>query len=261
MTHLPVLKTLLSLVILIIGVGTVEARDRGEALIRQAHQRIIPQHETRQIDIFMMEGNRVTNQRQMEIKFLVDGGVEKTLAVFTAPASIAGNALLLNDAGRGENQIWSYSPTDRRVRRISGQLRRNYFMGTEFAYEDFEGFRIGSRAYTYIEDRSCGNARCHVIDGIETDRNILASTGYSKRRYFLDTRSLYPVIIEYYTREGRHCKTLRSSQVRSVGAYLIAGEQHMINHCAGRSTRFVVTSVDNQTPINPNAVSRHALGR
>nr|VFJ55108.1 MAG: outer membrane lipoprotein-sorting protein [Candidatus Kentron sp. DK]VFJ65673.1 MAG: outer membrane lipoprotein-sorting protein [Candidatus Kentron sp. DK] len=238
------------------------ADERGERIIRKAQDNTRAPHERKLLDIELLKAGVVTNKRKMRYLFLLDGEVEKTLVKFTQPASIKNTALLLHDRGTGENKIWSYSPTNRRIRRISGALRRNYFMGTEFTYEDFEGYRIGSRRYQFIQEIDCASmAGCFVVDGFETEKTILANTGYTKRRYILDKKTYYPIQIDFFNRAGEKCKTLTATGIKKIGQYYTPSVQHMNNIREGRGTKFILLEVDNKTPRNAGEVSQLALRR
>ncbi len=239
------------------------ANSQGVEIIKQVQINIRPNHERRTLAVELLKHDVLVNKREMTYTFLLDDGAEKTLVKFLDPASIRGTALLLNDMDGTENKIWIYSPTDRKIRRISGLLRRNYFMGTEFTYEDFQGFHIDSKRYDYVEETPNCDAilGCFIVDSFELEADIIKNTGYSKVRYYIDIGTFYPIKIEYYDRNKKNCKTLFSSRVKKINRFYSPLVQHMKNICTGRSTKFTRTKIDNKSTVKSSELSKRALRR
>src|SRR5690606_14175570 len=63
---------------------------------------------------------------------------KRTAIFFTGPKRLQGTGFLTwdyDDPARADDQ-WLYLPAARRVRRISASDRGDYFLGTDFTYED-----------------------------------------------------------------------------------------------------------------------------
>ena len=60
-----------------------------------------------------------------------------------------------SDDAREEDQVYSYLPTQRRVRRISSKERADRFLGSELNFDDFEGFsgRVLDYDWSYLGRR------------------------------------------------------------------------------------------------------------
>ena len=61
---------------------------------------------------------------------------------FVAPFDVAGTTFIVErgTSAAEEDQVTSYLPTQRRVRRLSAKERADNFMGSNFTLDDFEGF-------------------------------------------------------------------------------------------------------------------------
>ena len=66
----------------------------------------------------------------------------KELMGFLAPHNVAGTKFVIERKldPRADDQVNIYSPTERRVRRLSAKERADSFMGTDFTLDDVEGF-------------------------------------------------------------------------------------------------------------------------
>lgn len=89
----------------------------------------------------------------------------KEYAEFLEPFDVKGTKFVVErplDA-TDEDQVNSYLPTQRRVRRLSAQERADSFMGSDMTMDDFEGFsgRVLDYDWTYLGHRQV----LHVADG------------------------------------------------------------------------------------------------
>ncbi len=89
----------------------------------------------------------------------------KEYAEFFEPFDVKGTKFVIErplDATE-EDQVNSYLPTQRRVRRLSAQERADSFMGSDMTMDDFEGFsgRVLDYSWTYLGRRQM----LHVSDG------------------------------------------------------------------------------------------------
>lgn len=159
------------------------------------------------------------------------GSICFTLLRFTEPISAKGSGVLMESVAASENNIWSYMPSTKLLRRISGAQKQNWFMGTDFAYEDFEDYKIDSHSFELIDDSKITEAKNEiVIDAYPSKELESKSSGYSKKRYFLNGDSLYPIVIEYYDKDKQISKKLVSDNLKTFDGITIAGQQTMYNY-------------------------------
>jgi hypothetical protein len=93
-----------------------------------------------------------------------DGG-RKLLWLFESPAEVEGTGFLAWQQRPQPDDMWVYFPGQRRVRRVSPELRREQFQGSTFTYEDLTTvFYLdydGSHVLEGVEP--CGDQRCFVV--------------------------------------------------------------------------------------------------
>jgi hypothetical protein len=86
---------------------------------------------------------------------------------FTAPFDVKGTTFVVERSldPNEEDQVSSYLPRERRVRRLSAQERADKFMGSNFTMDDFEGFsgRVADYEWIYRGQKDL----LHVIDARE----------------------------------------------------------------------------------------------
>lgn len=83
---------------------------------------------------------------------------------FTAPFNVKGTTFVVERAvdANVEDQVSSFLPSERRVRRLSAQERADKFMGSNFTFDDFEAFsgRVMDYEWVYRGTKDI----LHVID-------------------------------------------------------------------------------------------------
>lgn len=187
-------------------------------------------------------------------------GVQRTLQKFLSPPVLAGTGLLIVDRGAPDPDIWMYLPTTRRIRRIAGHDKSNRYMGTEFAFEDFEGYRIASYDFTLAGTKPDAQGHsCWLIEAVASTPSEKAATGYSKKRYWIEQKTLYPVRIEYYGKDGVLEKVFLAHDLHQVDHYWRPRREEIKNLRNGRSTRLTLEAVQVDLPLADRFVSKRYL--
>lgn len=202
---------------------------------------------------------KLIQSRRMEFFFKKLPGREATLIRFLSPAALQGTGLLIEDAGRSVNDLWLYLPATRKLRRLAGAEKTNWFMGTEFTNEDFEDYQLGLYRFVLGRDQPCGSSTCHTVTAEANDPVEKSSSGYSRKVYYLEKNSLYPVAIDYYLRDGTLGKQLSTQGLRQEGKYWRPTVIEMKNLQNGRSTRLTAHTRELDGPLDDFKVSSRYL--
>lgn len=168
-----------------------------------------------------------------------------TLLRFTQPFSIKGSSFLVENIEARESNIWSYMPSTKLLRKISGTQKQNWFMGTDFTYEDFEYYMTSSHSFELIKRNQNLEEKSEIVIDAYPTRNIeVKSSGYSKKRYFLNSDTLYPTVIEYYDSDMQLARKLVSENLKITDGITIPGLQTMYNY--KQNSKTVIISSKNQ---------------
>jgi hypothetical protein len=188
-------------------------------------------------------------------------GVESTLFKFTAPAVVQGTGLLIVDSGQAVNDIWMYLPATRRIRRIAGAEKSNWFMGTEFTHEDFEDYQLAAYRFTLTQTaQPCGQQqRCDVVTAVASDPAEQQASGYGSKVYWVEKETLYPVRIDYLDKQGAPAKRLDVQALVRIGQHWRPERYEMRNLANGRLTRLTATAREVDTPLDDHLVSQRFL--
>ncbi len=204
---------------------------------------------------------RVAQVRDIELHFKRKPGAESTLFKFTAPPVVQGTGLLIVDQGQAVNDIWMYLPATRRIRRIAGAEKSNWFMGTEFTHEDFEDYKRNAyRFHLDGDDEPCGTGqRCFVVTATASDATEREASGYGRKVYWIERESLYPIRIDYVDRAGANVKRLDVRKLGRAGSHWRPDVYEMHNLVNGRVTRLTATARQVDVDLDDHYVSQRYL--
>lgn len=251
---------LLATAMLAIASGAMAADANG--VIKESEQRIKSSTEKTLYRMELLDrSGQVQQTRNIELYYKKAEGKETTLFKFTSPPVVQGTGLLIVDAGKPVNDIWMYLPATRRIRRIAGAEKSNWFMGTEFTHEDFEDYKTS--AYTFHldkEDESCGEQqRCFVVSALASDAAEKEASGYGKKVYWIEKQSMYPVRVDYFDKADAPAKRLDVRKLAKSGAYWRPQVYEMRNLANSRITRLTALSREVDTKLDDFYVSQQYL--
>lgn len=172
-------------------------------------------------------------------------GGRKLLWLFESPADLAGTAFLAWQQRPEPDEMWLYFPAQRRVRRVSPELRRERFQGSTFTYEDlttvfyldFDG------THRLVASEPCGAVRCFVIDSVLPPRQSV----YDRVRSWIRADDHLPSRIEL-DGDGVH-KVMRVRRVADVAGIPTILEAEMETPADGYRTTVEFSDVAYNTDL------------
>jgi hypothetical protein len=193
-------------------------------------------------------------------------GEKRTVMFFVKPQNIQGTAFLnfeYDQPDRDEDR-WLYLPALRKARRISTSNRGEYFLGTDFTYEDISNetkINIKDYARRYLGSEPCDGYDCLVMEALPLNERIAQELGYDRVVSWVDPQMWMIRKTEYWDRHGEHLKTIYFRDIRQVQGIWTAHRLEAHNHQTGHRTLLISTEVDYQTPIDDDLFTLRALER
>ncbi len=153
-------------------------------------------------------------QRTLEMKsYSKDFGASQ-LSIYTAPARVAGDKILMLNDG---DDIWFYTPKTDRVRHIASSAKKQKVQGSNFSYEDMEmwNYKVDFKS-KMLGNEKVHSTNCYKIELIPT------STGphYSKMIAWIDKEKFVVRQFEYYE-EGEAIKILHLENIKQIDQHWI----------------------------------------
>ncbi len=196
-------------------------------------------------------------------------GEKRTILFYQRPSNVKGTAFLTFDykqADRDDNQ-WLYLPALRKVRRISVSDRGDYFLGTDFTYEDIKlegkldiedyNFEIIKTEVLNFEDGL--SYQSIKMNGIPKSRAIAKELSYGRTEFWVDTKTWLIIKADYWDQKGKLLKTLINADIRAIDDILTRHKLTIDNHKTGHKTIFEFSEVDYQSPVKDTLFSKRAM--
>jgi len=253
-----------ALLLCVLSFTTLPAHAQGNAaedLMRRSDRQLRGDNSESTYRMELIDGNgeiKVTREMLRLEKRM--GDRTATLVRFTAPESVKNVGLLIEDRGEAINDVWSYTPSTRTLRRMAGGQKQNWFMGTDFTYEDFEDYKIGRYDFALLgEPAPClSYAACQAVEARPKPEEGRVS-GYLRKVYYLDMETLYPVQIDYHNKDDEPVKQLKVEALHRVDGFVRPTAQTMYNLLENKSTRMITTSEKVNQGVADNQISQRAL--
>lgn len=163
---------------------------------------------------------------------------EKMIMQYIKPKSVKGQTFLLKNDG---NDIWTYFPRTRRVRKMASHAKKMDMQGSDFSFGDFSSEDTWKNDYTTINtgEESHKNTSCWVLKAAAREG---ADVDYPAVIIYVRKDSCYPVKIDYMDEKGNPEKTLTLSEIVNIDGYPTAKLIEMKNHLTG--TRTVMKTIE-----------------
>ncbi len=218
---------------------------------------------TRQIEMLMTD-RRGKQRRRETISYRKQyGDQRRTVLYFLEPANIRDTGFLIWDYSDIEEKDdqWLYLPALGKVRRISAGDRGDYFLGTDFTYEDMKlDGKLEPRDYDFslIEK---GPGGVYRLEARPKNDKIAKELGYSRTVFDVDGRNWMVTHAEFWDLNNQPLKTLQASDIRQIDGIWTRHNLVLTNHQTGHETRFIISEVDYLTEVRDEWLTKEALQR
>lgn len=186
----------------------------------------------------------------------------RVVLFFTAPANIRDTAVLTWDyPATTDDDQWLYLPALRKVRRIPAADRGDYFLGTDFSFEDMKlDGQLSAEDYTYSLMPSDEEGYVK-LSATPVSEEVAKELGYSRTESMVDTSNWIVMKVDFWDLKDKPLKTLVAEEITEVGGILTRHRLLMSNHQTGHSTELLFSDVDYETPIDEGLFTQQALKR
>jgi len=194
------------------------------------------------------------------------GDERRTAIFYKTPSSVKGTAFLVYDYpdAKVDDDQWLYLPALRKTRRISASNRGDYFLGTDFTYEDIKlesKLSVEDYRYKTVGRETVDGNECYVLEGVPVDSKTAKELGYSKTKAWVDAKNWMIRKGEFWDVAGNHLKTTQIKDIRQVQEIWTGHTIQVENHKTGHKTKFIFSEVDYATVIDDDFFTQQTLVR
>lgn len=178
-------------------------------------------------------------KREFKYDYYTSDKGKSIMMRYIEPARSRGMAtLMLNNA----EDIWTYFPRTKRVRKLASSAKHQNFEGSDFTYEDMGSGNAWRDDYTTdrLDDATIDGQDCFTI---RLTPKSSADVSYSKLEILVRKKDFSPLEIHYFDKDGQQTKTLFFQDIRNVEGIPTAFKMVMKNKIENTSTEMGVEEI------------------
>lgn len=222
-----IFKTVLIALVAIGSITTAHSQNLdGRQIIEKVYNR--DQGNDQQLGLTMRLINkqgRAQNRYAMQIKKISDEG-EKSILKFQSPADVKDISFLsisYNSDKIDEQML--YLPALHKSKKITGEERSNYFMGTDYSYDDLGSRKPDDDTHKLSREEILNGKVCYVVESVSKTKDYQ----YSKTISWIDKSTFIEVKKEFYDKDGKLLKILTINETKEYAGYLLITKSEMMN--------------------------------
>ncbi len=235
-----------------------ESQLTGYAIMALVDERDDGDDSQSELEMTLINHRGSTRVREMRSYSKEYGNDSKQVIVFLAPADVAGTGYLsweYEDEQRDDDR-WLYLPALRMVRRISGSSNEDYFMGSDFTYDDMGDRNVDEDTHTLLREETPEGQTCWVVESVSLEPDEL----YANRLIWVRQDNCMVIRVEYYDSMGL-MKVLTVCDIRQVDGIWTAHSMFMDNLHEEHQTRLTLSNVSYNQDLDDNIFTVTAIER
>lgn len=234
-------------------VQKINARDEGVAISRNLRMEMIDRH-----------GKKRVRETRSFRKYY--GADKRTAIYYLTPKNVKDTAFLTYDyADRSKNDDqWLYLPGMRKVRRISASDRGDYFLGTDFSFEDIKlETRVSVQDYSRktIGESTEDGFRCYLVAEKTINTKTAKELGHLRRENCVDDNIWLVRRSKFWDLQNKLLKTVYFRDISKVQGIWTAHKIDVKNHKTGHYTSFTFSDINYKNGVKDSIFTQQALRR
>ena len=252
--------TILLALVITLGSGFEAAGQdlSGKQIIGKVYNR--PTGKDQMSDLTMTLTNRNGDQRVRKIKqFLKDmGDVEKKIMFFISPADVKNTSFMSwsYDSDKSDDQ-WIYLPALKKTKRISSDSKSDYFMGSDFTYDDLGDRKLEDDTHKLLREETIDGKDCYVVESTSKDEDYM----YSKTLVWVNKANFIGVKKEFYDEDEELLKILTIKEVKEISGIWVITSSEMKNIQKDHKTSIILNNVQINTGIPASKFTERMMTR
>lgn len=230
----------------------------GKQIIEKVYNR--PAGDDQTSDLTMTLINKSGDQRVRKIKqFTMDlGEVEKSIMFFLSPADVKNTSFMswAYDSDQGDDQ-WIYLPALKKTKRISSDSKSDYFMGSDFTYDDLGDRKLEADNHKLLREETMDGKECYVVESLSIDEDYM----YSKTVVWVNKSNFIGVKKEFYDEDEDLLKVLDIKEVEKISDIWVITNSEMKNVQKNHRTTIILSSIQINTGMSASKFTERMMMR
>jgi len=250
------------LVALIIATGFTSQLMAQELTGREIVEKVynLPSGDDQTSNLTMTLINKSGKERVRIIKqFTKDmGEMEKSIMFFQSPADVKNTSFMswTYDSDKSDDQ-WIYLPTLKKTKRISSDSKSDYFMGSDFTYDDLGDRKIDDDTHQLLREEAIDGIDYYVVESISKDEDYM----YSRTITWIRKDNFIGLQKEFYDEDEDLLKTLKIKKFEEISGFLVITNSEMHNVQKDHKTIMVLSDIEINTGISDSKFTERMMMR
>lgn len=222
------------------SVQELSSQITGLQIMQKVYELPTPKDTQAELSMILTNKQGETRERKLKQYISDDGKMEKKIMFFVTPADVKGTSFMnwSYSSGNDDDQ-WIYLPALKRTKRISSGSKGDYFMGSDFTYDDLGDRHPTEDTHKLLREENLQGKACYVVES----KSKTAGHMYSKTITWVLKDKMIGVQREFYDANGKLLKTLAIKKYDVINGFVTILETEMKNVQRNHSTVIALTNV------------------
>ncbi len=255
------LKIVASVIVIIISMSyqTVAQEMTAREIIEKVYNRAEGDDQTSNLTMTLI--NKSGKERIRKIKqFTKDmGDMEKSIMFFQSPADVKNTSFMnwtYDDENKSDDQ-WIYLPALKKTKRISSDSKSDYFMGSDFTYDDLGDRKLDDDTHKLLHEETLDGVAYYVVESTPKDEDYM----YTKTMTWVRKDNYIGLKKEFYDEDEELLKILHIKKFEEISGFLIITNSEMQNVQKNHKTKMILSDININTGISDSKFTERMMMR
>ena len=254
-------KILVSVIAIIISMGyqSMAQEMTAREIIEKVYNRAEGDDQTSNLTMTLVNKNGKERIRKIK-QFTKDmGDMEKNIMFFQSPADVKNTSFMswsYDDENKSDDQ-WIYLPALKKTKRISSDSKNDYFMGSDFTYDDLGDRKLDDDTHELLREEAIDGVDYYVVESISKDEDYM----YSKTITWIRKDNYIGLKKEFYDEDEDLLKILHIKKFENISGFLVITNSEMHNVQKDHKTMMVLSDININTGISDSKFSERMMMR
>jgi len=252
------LKLVVAVAVILATSFGANAQLTGKQIVEKAYNLPTGEDQTSVLTMTLTNKSGQTRVRKIQQYTKQIGDIEKSIMFFLSPADVK-NTSFMNwsyDSDKSDDQ-WIYLPALKKVKRISSDSKSDYFMGSDFTYDDLGDRKLDADVHKLLKEETLNGKACYVVESVSKDEDYM----YSKTKTWIRKDNFVGMKKEFYDEDAELLKILTLKKVEKISGLWIRTHSEMKNVQKNHKTSMVLSNIKVNSGVPTSKFSERMMTR
>ena len=253
------LKLVVAVAVILATSFGAKAQLTGRQIVDKAYNLPSGDDQTSVLTMTLINKSGQTRVRKIQQYTKDLGKIEKSIMFFLSPADVK-NTSFMNwsyDADNKADDQWIYLPALKKVKRISSDSKSDYFMGSDFTYDDLGDRKLDADVHKLLKEETIDGHACYVVESVSKDEDYM----YSKTKTWIRKDNFVGMKKEFYDEDGELLKVLTIKNVEKISGFWIISSSEMKNIQKNHKTTMKLSDIKVNTGVPASKFTERMMMR